>query len=156
MDVSFRFVLRVAIFYRKTLNSNECWIIFVKKEINVITVRVVVVGKNENWLNILVSTINNCVLVLSFLLFIPFFRGKHNCLRQVKVQTKTCTPARNNIKGWGANSDGKNIFPSISALKRGVPSIFRQKMGGTSGSDMHIKMLVFAPSSHVAKWKRFP
>ena len=43
---------------------------------------------------------------------------------------------------------GNKHFPSMSSLTGRVLSTFRQKMDGSSPSEMNIKVLIPAPTSH--------
>ena len=57
--------------------QNEHWLrlkyLFFMKEINSLTITIILVGKNENWLIIIVSNINNyCVFVFSFFVLTSF------------------------------------------------------------------------------------
>ena len=64
--------------------------------------------KTDNCLIFIVSSINNnCVLVLSFLLFMPFFGRKQLFASQVKVQRAKISLTKNNIKGWNDDCGGK-------------------------------------------------
>ena len=123
-----------------------------RNKINSLTVRKIVVEKNENWLIIIVSNINiNCVsyFVLSYLYL--FLGGKHICL-----EVKFASQGKNG-KTFSQNTASKaemptlvwkKTTPSVSSLIGRVLPIYRRKIDGVDRLEMDTKVLLPAPISH--------